>query len=246
MPRAPELTRTFGGVFVINLPQRRDRYAEMQEQLARAGLGWSSPGVHLVPALRPSDDGGFASIGAHGCYMSHVAAIERALALGLDSMLLLEDDCNLVRDFDARFAAVATALARTDWSIFYGGWRLPDGEPFGPGDAGPLASVETRRALWLTHCLAFRGAALRALPSYLRDLASRPSGDAAGGRMHVDGAYTWFRRAHPEFETCAATPPIAFQRASRSDVDALRWRDRLPLFRGAVAAARRWANRRRG
>ena len=109
-----ELTRCFDQIFVINLPSRRDRYEEMCEQLRRVGLGWDSPKVTHFPAFRPADDGGFRSIGAHGCFRSHLGVIEQAIADGLDSILILEDDCNLSDEFNARMRAVNAALMASE------------------------------------------------------------------------------------------------------------------------------------
>ena len=56
--------------------------------------------------------------------------------------------------------------------------------------------------------------------------------------MHVDGAYTWLRRNYPQLTTRLAVPQLAYQRASRTDVHALRWFDRLAGARQLTAAAR--------
>jgi len=49
--------------------------------------------------------------------------------------------------------------------------------------------------------------------------------------MHVDGAYTWFRRTHPTRRTWVALPELGHQRQSRTDIHPLRWYDRWPLVR---------------
>ena len=56
--------------------------------------------------------------------------------------------------------------------------------------------------------------------------------------MHVDGAYNGLRRANPDFDTLLATPELGFQRASRTDIHALRWYDATPLVRNGVACMR--------
>jgi hypothetical protein len=43
--------------------------------------------------------------------------------------------------------------------------------------------------------------------------------------MHVDGAYCWFRAAHPALPTYCAQPQVAFQRPSMSNVTSQRWFD---------------------
>jgi hypothetical protein len=238
-----ELDRSFDRITVINLPTRRDRYAEMGRQLGRAGLGWDSPKVRHFPAVRPSDAGGFDTIGAHGCFRSHLVAIEQAVADGVDSLLILEDDCNLSDDFDRRMPKVNAALAASDWSLFYGGWLLHGTAPPPPTDSG-LTLVDVQQPIWLAHCVAMRGDALRALPAFLRGVMSRPAGDPQGGKMDVDGAYTWLRSAYPHFKTYVATPEIAYQRSSASDISQ-KWRDRVPLLREAMSLGRKLRNLRR-
>lgn len=56
--------------------------------------------------------------------------------------------------------------------------------------------------------------------------------------MPVDGALNWVRRARPDLTALAAAPPIAHQRASRSDIAPLRWFDRLPVIRNMAGLAR--------
>jgi len=240
-----ELTRCFDRVFVVNLPSRRDRYEEMGEQLRRVGLGWDSPQVTHFPAFRPADDGGFRSVGAHGCYRSHLGVIEQAIAAGLDSILILEDDCNLSDEFSARMPAVNAALQASDWSLFYGGYHLHGAPPPRVERGHPITLVAPEQPIWLAHCFAVRGAALRAMPPHLRDLMSRPSGDPAGGKMDVDGAYSWLRLRYPQFETYIATPEIAYQRSSRTDISEPTWRDRLPVVRELIAGARKLRNLRK-
>ena len=45
--------------------------------------------------------------------------------------------------------------------------------------------------------------------------------------MDVDGAYSWLRRPNPQFKTYIATPEIAYQRSSRTDISEPTWRDRV-------------------
>lgn len=236
------LPRCLGSIVVINLPARADRRAEMSEQLGRFGLGWDSPRVTRFAAPRPTHAEGFRTLGAHGCFLSHLGAIESALERGAQALLILEDDCNFSADLNTRLPALASALDSSDWSIFYGGHAV-SGEPPAPLRSGvPLAAVPAEQAIVLAHCVAFRGHALRTLPAYLRAMLARPAGHPEGGPMDVDGAYSWFRRAHPQYRTLIATPAMAYQRASRTDISTLSWRDRMPLVREVVGAGRRVLN----
>ncbi|MBC7483864.1 MAG: LPS biosynthesis glycosyltransferase, partial [Rhizobacter sp.] len=97
-------------------------------------------------------------------------------------------------------------------------------------------------AVQTTHFIGFQGEAIAAAAAYLAAMLERPPGDPDGGPMHVDGAYSWFRRAHPEFQTVLAVPPLGYQRASRTDIHDLAWFDKLPVVRELVSAVRRARN----
>ena len=79
----------------------------------------------------------------------------------------------------------------------------------------------------LAHAIGRRRAVVEALIPYLETIAAREPGSPDGGPMHVDGAYSWFRRTHPQFRTLVATPQIVMQRASHSDISGASW-SRLP------------------
>jgi hypothetical protein len=239
------LTSTFDKVFVINLPERHDRYREMERELGKLGLSWDSPQVNRFAALRPPDVGEFPSVGARGCFLSHLGVLEQALRQGLSSVLVLEDDCNLIENASLHFERLSAALDNTRWDIFYGGARLVDRGDEEHDCAAPIYRLPPEQPVQLTHCMAFRGEALGQLPAYLRLLASRRQGHPEGGPMHVDGAYCWFRKTHPRIATYKAFPDIAYQRSSRTDIHELSLGDRLPVVRSVYAAGRKVLNLRR-
>jgi glycosyl transferase, family 25 len=70
--------------------------------------------------------------------------------------------------------------------------------------------------------IGLQGTCIPMFAGFLRQVLDRPPGHPEGGPMHVDGAYTTFRRNHPEFMTLAAIPSLGHQRASRSDIYPLR------------------------
>ncbi len=94
----------FDAIYIINLPARTDRRSEMLEQFRRAGI--SEPETRLVffEAVRPPDQGGFPTVGARGCFLSHLGVLKAAVAAGHSSILVLEDDLNFVDDFQAATA----------------------------------------------------------------------------------------------------------------------------------------------
>ena len=237
MPHPLEL---FDKVFVINLATRDDRRREMDEQFRRIGLALDSPLVEIFDAVRPADRGDFPSIGARGCFMSHLGVLKLAASRKMDAVLIVEDDLNFSDDFMQRMPAVADWLRSRDWAMFYGGYRLDRPVPEARGGCAELpadAGVQT------SHFVAVRGSAIAGLVDYLEAQLARPPGDARGGPMHVDGSYTWFRREHPNLMTAIAVPELGHQRASKTDVHDLGWRDSVPVSASAMAALRKLRNR---
>lgn len=202
----------FDVIRVINLPYRTDRRADMIAELRRVGLH-GDPRVAFFDAIAPDDAGTFTSKGAHGVYRSHLAILEEAAAAGR-SVLILEDDVDFasgVRDF----------VLPERWSIFYGAHYASD-----PAD---LHNSDIIGA----HFMGFSAEAARRIAPYLRAIL------ASGDHPPIDGAYVWFRRAHPDVATVFADPALAEQRSSRTDIADLRWFDRSPGLRQGVSLARR-------
>lgn len=214
----------FTCVAIINLPHRTDRLREMGQQLARVGMGMDD--VMVVAGAKPDDPGAFPSIGARGCFESHLKTLDLAVTIKVPSLLILEDDCDFVGN--------EAPPHDVDWDIFYGGHNNEVQEE-GPTIAAPDTAFTG------THCIGLRGEAIRLARDYLKAMHARPAGDPMGGPMHVDGAYSWFRREHPELKTLVAN--IAVQRPSRSDVADLKWFDRLPLVRTGATALRQLTRR---
>jgi len=235
------LTDYFQRIYVINLPQRRDRRREMARQLRTIGTGFSSTGVRLFEAVRPLSPDGFPSIGARGAFLSHLKILQEASAQQLQKILIFEDDLDFTPDFSSRIEEVVEELKREDWSVFYGGYVLPDSSQ--PQSSHALIPADPSLRIQTAHFIALRGPAIAEAVTYLETLLTRPGGDPRGGPMHVDGAYSWFRQAFPHRLTLLATPQLGFQRSSRSDIYALRWFDRVPGVRHAVAGLRQLRNR---
>jgi glycosyl transferase family 25 len=235
------LTDLFDMIFVINLPSRADRRREMAQQLARIGLHFDHPRVSLFSAVRPEDPGGFESIGARGCFLSHLEILRTAHHSGFERILIFEDDLNFEPDFDKRIDAVLGTLARSPWSIFYGGYET-DRRLVAPAGS-PLSVVPTDWPIGTTYFVGIQSSDFGEIVSFIGALLARPPGDPQGGPMHVDGAYSWYRRANPHRITLAAVPRLGRQRSSRTDVHELRWYDKAPFIRESIAGLRRVKNR---
>lgn len=235
------LTDVFDAVRVVNLPHRVDRKAEIEIQLARLGLDWSRDGVNIFPAKQPTDAGDFPSVGARGCFLSHLAVLQEAVEKSNEKILIIEDDLDFCKDVVRRIDIVLRALEKTDWSVFYGGYEDLNTSN-GRQVSEDLLLVEADFPIRTTHMVAFRGSAIRAARDYLEAMLARPPGSPDGGPMHVDGAYSWFRKDNPEMKTVAAVTPLGFQRSSKSDIDTSKWYDRVPVVSALIARARNAKN----
>lgn len=221
----------FDKIFIINLPFRADRRLEMAQQLKSIGLSFDSPNVELFAAVRPENAGGFPSIGARGCFMSHLGILRNARLAGYNRILILEDDLDFVPDFNLRIDDTLSKLKQQTWSIFYGGYKLMS---LKEKSTKIIDTIDSFDAVMTCHLMAVQGNAIAELVTYLEAMLARPAGDKDGGPMHVDGAYSWFRRAHPHYVTLIAQPELGHQRPSRTDIHDLNWYDRVAGVRDVV------------
>jgi len=244
MTPAERLFASFERLYVINLPDRIDRRGEMAGELKRIGTGFGDPRVSLLQAERPAEAAGFPSIGARGCFLSHLAVLRDARGAGHARILILEDDCDFVAAVKTLLPPLLDDMDQLSLDILFGGGVLPEGSRAAAMDRRPLVLLDHRSPVRTTHCVGFGAAAIAALVPHLEAMAGRPAGSTEGGPMHVDGAYTWFRRARPDLRAGLANPVIALQRPSRSDIAGPGLLDRLPAsIRGIARRWRREANR---
>jgi hypothetical protein len=206
---------------VINLPERTDRQKEMRKELSR--VGWDAI---FLPAVKPADAGTFPSIGARGCFLSHLEALERAQRLKASEVFLLEDDLNFDPQFSSLWPAIKSQLDRQAWSMFYPA-------PAEPKQDG-LVAIEPTVSLLCSHFVVVNGDAIPLLVKALHEiLSNRP--------MHVDGAYNTIRAETPSVTTFCHWPPLGYQRSSRSDISPGKFdRPNIPTI--VVAAARHIKN----
>jgi len=220
-----KLIDQFERVYIVNLPERNDRRREIESELGRHGMQVDGTKIRYFRAVRPDDAGLFPSLGARGCFMSHLSILNEAIADDLDSVLIMEDDLSL----DARFASdqpvMCRKLRKDRWQFAYLGHVMP------MADHGSRPVWQsTREPLATTHFYALNRAILRPLRDHLQACLSRLPGHPLGSPMHVDGAYSLFRMQHPDTVTLIAAPSLGGQRSSRSDIFPNKWYDKLPLF----------------
>ena len=200
----------FDEVRIINLVDRSDRRSEIIDQLN--GVGGLALNINFFDAHRPDAPGEFPSLGARGCFESHLGILRQAHERGSKTLLVLEDDLDFTREGRAHIESVITELAAQEWSFFYGAHVMPI-----EGRRG-LVPIAADEPVLTTSFVAFRGPAIAELVEFLGAMKERPAGSPDWGPMHVDGAYTVFRRLNPKHRTLAAFPSLGRQRSSPSDV----------------------------
>lgn len=225
----------FDAIYVINLPSRADRRAQMADQFRKIGIDPASPSVVFFEAVRPSDPGNFPSIGARGCFMSHLGVARAALQAGHQRILILEDDVNFSNDFHQRAGPLLAELQSREWNVLYLGALAV--KPPQSGQPGWQVLPHTSGVMG-SHMIALDSEGLRQLAEHLEIMLGRPVGHPEGGPMHVDGAYNWFRRSRSGLATLLAEPALGYQRPSRTDIHDLKWFDRAPVLRNVVALLR--------
>ena len=230
------LNEFFDCIFVINLAYRSDRRLEMESELNRIGLSLFDGSAEILSASRFTEAGDFDSAGARGCFDSHLRALKTALERKSKGVLIFEDDCDFANDIQEKLLGVLRQLAATEWSMFYGGHLS---EVTTSNSIGRIGRIAPEQGLCGAHFFAVSGKALPMLIRYLEAMLAREPGSHSGGPMHVDGAYSWFRKDHPAYETWIAYPQLGFQRPSRTDIHELKFYDRIIGLRQSAAAARR-------
>jgi glycosyl transferase, family 25 len=236
----------FDAIYLINLPERADRRRELERELRRVGLQTDDPKLVWVRAVRPSEAGEFPSIGARGCFLSHLSCLQSAFERGYERILILEDDAYFPRYRIKELETVLKQLEGLNWALWYGGARH---DLNAKSDITEVIPIDHNAGVQTSHCIALQGNAIRSVRDFLELILTRPGGHPEAGPMHVDGAYSTWRSLNPTAVTLVTLPPVCSQRSSRSDITVSHWYDRTPLVRGAIAAFRRvqnWRKEQRG
>lgn len=229
----------FDRTFIVNLPDRADRRRDMEQELEKAGMSLQPGKLDFFRAVRPDGLDGFPSLGARGCFLSHLSILRQAIREGLQNVLVMEDDLALSSVLKTDADGLLERLRSQPWHFAYFGHILPSVE------RRPAQWEETRAGIVTTHFYAMHGSIMPRVVEFLEAVLTRPDGHPDGGRMHVDGAYNFFRERNPDVITLVAQPNLGWQRPSRSDVADLKWFDRTPVLRELATVARRFKPRPR-
>ncbi len=224
----------FDAIRIVSLTSRVDRRAQIQREFARFDIAIGQGNVQFFDAIQPPDDGGFPSVGARGCFLSHLEILRQARDSGWSRFLVLEDDALFTPPFG--HAGALVDFCRTDeWDFLYPGHILPP-------VPGPLRWIPTVDGVQCTHAYALCAAVLPRLIAFLEGILSRPPGDPGFGPMHIDAAYSVFMDREPGIRTFRASRSLVIQRSSKSDVAPRRHVDRWlpPGMIRFVRAVKSW------
>jgi glycosyl transferase, family 25 len=232
-----KLIDSFDRIYIVNLPDRLDRKAEIKLELQRQNITVDGTKVRYFEAIRPDNAGSFPSIGAKGCFLSHLKLLNEAIDDDLNNVLVLEDDLSIDPSFIEVQKSLHLNLENKDWDFAYFGHReeLTSSQPM-PHWAICNQGIQT------THFYALNKRVMKPLRDYLESCLKREPGDPIGGPMHVDGAYSMFRMQHPEVITLVSVPSMGGQRSSKSDVAPEKWFDKTWVLKYPVRLLRSLKN----
>jgi len=226
----------FDKIYVINLQSRKDRLTEIIKQLECIGIDLPSNKIKIFEAIRPSRKDDWPAIGAKGCFLSHFGVLKDAQKNKYEKILVLEDDVNFVENFNDLIETTINQLNNTSWDILYGGYQKSDALDLAILKVGQLSNIQSTIRIdsdinvVCSHFIAMNKSTVSLISDYFELILQRPNGHPKGGPMHVDGAYSWFRKTHPEIKTFISSPEVCYQRSSRTDIHDLKWYDSLPMF----------------
>ena len=98
-------------ILCINLDSRPDRWAQCQQEFAKVGIQDRVERLQASTGVHPE----------HGCALSHVRAMRRMLADGLDRVLVLEDDVEFLPNVLTVLAAALLDLGDRRCDAFFVG-----------------------------------------------------------------------------------------------------------------------------
>lgn len=222
----------FDRVYIINLAERTDRRAEMLEELAQAKIELKQGHVEFFPAIRAKEKGEFPTLGARGCFHSHLECWKKAKAEGAKTVLVIEDDLQIAPRFVVDEHRLVEQLQSLPWDIVYFGHALDT-----PSDQ-PSELVPFDGGIILAHFYGLNEAYRDQLIEFFEQAAVRRGGHPDGGPMYPDAGINFYRAKNPGSRTLVARPNLGTQRSSRSDVTP-KWHDRVVGLKSLVGLARR-------
>ncbi|MBC9882146.1 hypothetical protein G8O24_32970 [Bradyrhizobium sp. INPA01-394B] len=208
-----KLFQNFDAIFLINLPERKDRLAATVREFEKIDYPIAHPHnrVRIIPGTKFLSADGFPSIGMRGSFTSHLSAIQSAQALKLRNVLVCEDDIRFNSVDESTIDRLSSSMP-PEWDIIYFGYLEPKEEnraigflPYAKGTIGG-------------HFYAVNGPFFEVLANYMLACRDRPPGHPLGGKMGRDGTFNQLLIVRPDTKVFLTSPNLAGQRSSRSDI----------------------------
>jgi len=209
---------------IINIPSRNDRRVETVQEFARHGFSIDFEKTGFFDAVTPKEEDGFPSVGARGCFLSHLGVLNDAIRLKVRNILILEDDIQFSRRIGEYGKQAIESLQGMEWDIAY------FGHPF-EGDADVPGWQVVDRPIQLSHFYAVNGKCIERLRDFLLQIMERPPGHPDGGPMHYDAALNTLIHTNKDVRAFYFTWNLGYQRPSRTDLHALSFLDRSLFLR---------------
>jgi hypothetical protein len=175
----------FDRIAIISLPRSPERGEASLRELREKGLSAKAELFRGIDGkLCPPSDWWVAGSGAWGCMMSHFRLVQDALMDGVESLLVLEDDCVWQNDA-AMLAAEFLPQVPGDWGqIYLGGQHR---SPQRPAALRGKPAVWRPRSVHRTHAYAIHR---RAMQKFLKHVIYAPdyieTKKRSGVKRHVD------------------------------------------------------------
>lgn len=253
--KAYRLQDFFERTYVINLPERADRRAEVADELDSIDMSLEKGKVEIFSAIRPEDSLAFPSIGVLGCFLSHLAVLKQANQEKLSSVLIIEDDIAFSKNLKKSEPYLVNLLSQQDWSIVHLGFFPYQGHSYDDYYDKDLEGLSEDKPIILkpcalppagSHFYGVRGESLVPLIQFLENFLERRQKEpftTTEGQLVLDGAYYdtvlhLFKNQTPGVTSLITCPNLGGQRSSRSDITPSRL-DKLPVPASLVSALRK-------
>jgi hypothetical protein len=224
-------------VFLVNLPERKDRLRAAEKELARVGWNIGPLGITLFSATKFVERGGFPSPSIRGAFHSHSECLKAGLRQRDRDVVLLEDDIAFANCLPALMPSLCSRLEEISWDFCYLGHEQTGNIERASSQTEHVNLVPYAGSIIGLHFCVVNRRILSRLIEHLDRIAVGREGDDDYGPMPIDGAFNTFRRLNSDVCTFVANPKLGWQRPSRSDITP-RFFDQLEFLRPAVNVLR--------
>jgi len=212
-----KFTDYFEKTYIVSLPDKQDLRQQTFEEFNLVGWSIDNSKIKFFDAIRPDESLNFSSIGARGCFESHLSLIKDFLSTtgvnGGGNLLIFEDDISFNVDMSSIPLVVEEVLEENDFDIFYFGYKSDSIIPKRNGLEIQSPSPDVH--IGTTHFYALHQRCLSDFIVHLEGILSGTHPELLG-HMHYDGAINWFRKLNPDLKTLVCNPSLGSQRTSRS------------------------------